>query len=364
MPDDAISSPTTSLARPRPRRRRRRLRRRRRAGPDGATGRSGSVRPRRDASGRRRAASRRRSPSASAGSTPRTTSPTRSRPSRASATGSATRASRPRSSAGMGGSSLAPDVLHRTFGTPRATSTCASSTRPTRRPWPRRVDDLDPLATLWIVASKSGTTTEPLAFLADAWARAERALGGHHAPRNEHAGELIVAITDPGRSVEAIPHHDELREVFLNPPDIGGRYSRADVRRPRAGLAHRARPRRAPRRRRSAMLGACREPDPGGQPGRQPRARDRDAGQGRPRQADVPRRPGDRRASGRGLEQLIAESTGKHGIGIVPVDREPLGGVERLRRRSRVRPARARPARRTPPATTLAGRRSRPPATR
>ena len=35
----------------------------------------------------------------------------------------------------------------------------------------------------------------------------------------------MVAITDPGASLEAIPHHDEFREVFLNPPDIGGRYS-------------------------------------------------------------------------------------------------------------------------------------------
>src|SRR3954453_1125687 len=119
---------------------------------------------------------------------------------------------------GMGGSSLAPEVFHRTFGTADGwldlrvlDSTDPSTVAAT-------VDDLDPLATLWIVASKSGTTTEPLAFQADAWDRAERALRSHAAPRNEHAGELMVAITDPGRSVEAIPHDDELREVFLNPP--------------------------------------------------------------------------------------------------------------------------------------------------
>ena len=87
------------------------------------------------------------------------------------------------------------------------------------------VDDLDPLATLFIVASKSGTTTEPLAFMADAWARIEKILRDRHAPRFEHAGEMMVAISDPGKSIESIPHHDGLREYFLNPPDIGGRYS-------------------------------------------------------------------------------------------------------------------------------------------
>ena len=88
------------------------------------------------------------------------------------------------------------------------------------------VDDLDPLATLWIVASKSGTTTEPLAFQADAWDRAEAALDAR-TPR--HATSTPASSSSrspiPGKSVEAIPHHDDLREVFLNPPDIGGRYS-------------------------------------------------------------------------------------------------------------------------------------------
>jgi glucose-6-phosphate isomerase len=126
---------------------------------------------------------------------------------------------------GMGGSSLAPDVLHRTFGHGEGwlDLRVLDSTDPAAVA--AVVDDLDPLATLWIVASKSGTTTEPLAFQADAWDRAEGALRAHHAPRNEHAGELMVAITDPGKSVEAIPYHDDLREVFLNPADIGGRYS-------------------------------------------------------------------------------------------------------------------------------------------
>src|SRR5215467_5207207 len=78
--------------------------------------------------------------------------------------------------AGMGGSSLAPDILHRTFGTQEGylDLRILDSTDPAFVA--ATVDDLDPLRTLLIVASKSGTTTEPLAFLADGWARVESAL--------------------------------------------------------------------------------------------------------------------------------------------------------------------------------------------
>src|SRR5207247_8494159 len=114
-----------------------------------------------------------------------------------------------------------PDVLHRTFGSGEdwLGLRVLDSTDPDAVA--AAVDDLDPLATLFIVASKSGTTTEPLAFQADAWDRIEKALRSHHAPRREPPGELMVAITDPGNKVAAIPPHDDLREVFLNPPDIG-----------------------------------------------------------------------------------------------------------------------------------------------
>ena len=127
--------------------------------------------------------------------------------------------------AGMGGSSLAPDVLHRTFGTTEGylDLRLLDSTDPDAVG--AAFDGLDPLRTLVIVASKSGTTVEPNAFLAEAWHRLEEALehGDHHA--YERPGGCIVAITDPGKGLEAIPHHDDMREVFLNPPDIGGRYS-------------------------------------------------------------------------------------------------------------------------------------------
>jgi glucose-6-phosphate isomerase len=226
----------------------------------------------------------------------------------------------------MGGSSLAPDVFHRTFGSGEGwlDLRILDSTDPAAVA--ATVDDLDPLTTLWIVASKSGTTTEPLAFQADAWDRAEHALRAHHARTWEHAGELQVAITDPGRSVEAIPHHDELREVFLNPPDIGGRYSALTY----VGLVPASLigvdldPLLASA---VAMAGACHEPDPGTNPGASlGLAIGTLAKAGRDKLTFIADPAIE--SFGAWVEQLIAESTGKHGTGIVPVDREPLGAIE------------------------------------
>jgi len=225
--------------------------------------------------------------------------------------------------AGMGGSSLAPDVLARTFGTADGwlALRVLDSTDPAAVA--AVVDDLDPLATLFIIACKSGTTTEPLAFQADAWARIEAALRSHHAPRNEHAGELMVAITDPGKSVEAIPHHDELREVFLNPPDIGGRYAALSyvglIPASLIGLDVDALLASA-----LSMAGACREPDPAANPGvALGLAMGTLAKAGRDKLTFLA--DPEIVTFGAWLEQLIAESTGKRGVGIVPVDREPLG---------------------------------------
>ena len=222
---------------------------------------------------------------------------------------------------GMGGSSLAPEVLHRTFGTAEGyldlrvlDSTDPGAVGAT-------VDDLDPLATLWILASKSGTTTEPLAFLADAWARIEAALEASGS--DQRPGDFVVAITDPGRSMTAIPHHDELREVFLNPPDIGGRYSALSyvglVPASLIGLDLDALLASA-----STMLAACREPDPERNPGLLlGLALGELARAGRDKLTFVA--DPTLVSFGAWAEQLIAESTGKHGVGIVPVDREPLG---------------------------------------
>jgi transaldolase/glucose-6-phosphate isomerase len=225
--------------------------------------------------------------------------------------------------AGMGGSSLAPDVLHRTFGSQEGylDLRILDSTDPAAVA--AVFDDLDPLKTLVIIASKSGTTTEPNAFLAYFWDIGHQALDkvGHHV--YEKPGDLMAVITDPGKSFEAIPHHDEFREVFLNPPDIGGRYSALTyiglVPGSLIGLDLDALLASA-----LAMHGACHEPDPAINPGVSLGiAMGTLAKAGRDKLTFL---ADDEISSfGAWAEQLIAESTGKQGVGIVPVDLEPLG---------------------------------------
>jgi transaldolase/glucose-6-phosphate isomerase len=228
--------------------------------------------------------------------------------------------------AGMGGSSLAPDVLRRTFGSQEGYPELRilDSTDPAYVA--ATFDDLDPLKTLVLIASKSGTTTEPNAFLADAWQRVHDALDavGHRV--YESPGAFLAAITDPGKSVDAIAHHDEFREIFLNPPDIGGRYSAltyvglvpASV----IGLDLDALLASA-----NSMLGACREPDPRVNPGVSlGLAIGTLARAGRDKLTFL---ADDAIGSfGAWAEQLIAESTGKRGVGIVPVDLEPIGAAD------------------------------------
>ena len=228
--------------------------------------------------------------------------------------------------AGMGGSSLAPDVLHRTFGSLDGylALRILDSTDPAYVA--ATLDDLDPLRTLVLIASKSGTTTEPNAFLAYAWARADAALDAipHHV--YENAGAYFAAITDPGKSVDAIAHTDDFREVFLNPPDIGGRYSVLTyvglVPASLIGIDLDALLASA-----AAMLGACREPDPAANPGVSlGLALGTLARAGRDKLTFLT--DDEIGTFGAWAEQLIAESTGKLGRGIIPVDAEPLGTVD------------------------------------
>ena len=227
--------------------------------------------------------------------------------------------------AGMGGSSLAPDVLHRTFGSIEGylALRILDSTDPAYVA--ATLDDLDPLRTLVIIATKSGTTTEPNAFQAYAWDRAEKALKAVPHNRYEHPGAYFAAVTDPD-SVRHIEHNDQFREIFLNPPEIGGRYSALTY----VGLVPASLigidldPLLASA---AAMLVACREPDAALNPGLAlGLAIGSLAKAGRDKLTFL---PDDEIGSfGAWAEQLIAESTGKHGVGIVPVDSEPLGAVE------------------------------------
>ncbi len=228
--------------------------------------------------------------------------------------------------AGMGGSSLAPDVLRRTFGDGGdwLTLRILDSTDPAAVA--ATVDDLYPLETLFIVATKSGTTAEPLAFQADAWERIEKSLAATH-QHEAHPGDFMILVTDPERSLQAIPHHDEVREVFLNPPDIGGRYAALTYvgLLPASLIGLDLDPLLGSARK---MLDACHAKDPAANPGfelgltlgvQALAGRDKLTFVADPEIA----------AFGAWAEQLVAESTGKHGVGIVPIDLEPLGNLDR-----------------------------------
>ncbi|HYL41163.1 MAG TPA: hypothetical protein VET90_07640, partial [Candidatus Binatus sp.] len=142
-----------------------------------------------------------------------------------------------------------------------------------------------------------------------------------HPDPGEGPWECFSAITDPGRSLEAIPHALDFRERFLNPPDIGGRYSALTY----VGLVPASLigldldPLLAAG---SAMLESCREPDAAANPGLQlGLAIGSLARAGRDKLTFLA--DGPIASFGSWLEQLLAESTGKQGTGIVPVDLEP-----------------------------------------
>jgi transaldolase/glucose-6-phosphate isomerase len=224
---------------------------------------------------------------------------------------------------GMGGSSLAPDVLSRSFsrgagGIPVAV---LDSTDP--EAVLAIVREHDPSQTLYLIATKSGTTTETLSFLHHFWELEDRL---HGAIPDAKPGEHFVAISDPDRSIEAIPHNDAFRGVFLNPPDIGGRYSAltyvglvpaallrldlTDLLNDAGLMAERCRPDEAinPGLALGVALGTL-------------------AAAGRDKLTLVVEPS--IASFGAWAEQLIAESTGKQGVGIVPIVDEPRGAPER-----------------------------------
>jgi len=224
---------------------------------------------------------------------------------------------------GMGGSSLAPALLAHVFGT----AADAIPVRVLDSTDPAAVaatlDDLEPTRTLFIVSTKSGTTAESLSFQAYQWERVAAALESAGVGRPTQPGDFMVAISDPQKSVQSIPHHDQLRELFLNPPDVGGRYSALTY----VGLVPGALlgiDLDELLRRAREMVVACGASDPASNPGLAlGLAMGVLARNGRDKLTFVIDR--ELSAFGPWVEQLIAESTGKHGVGVVPVDGEPLG---------------------------------------
>ena len=222
---------------------------------------------------------------------------------------------------GMGGSSLCPELLKETFGRVDGFPELfvLDSTDPAQiRALERKVD----LAkTLFIVASKSGSTLEPNIFKQYFFERVRQIVGA------ERAGSRFVAITDPGSRLQQVAEADRFRQVFFGVPSIGGRYSALsdfgmvpaavmglDV----ARLLGRAK----------EMADACggnvpAEKNPGAVLGvvlgvLATQGRDKVTLVVSPAIYDL----------GAWLEQLLAESTGKEGKGLIPVDREPLGPPE------------------------------------
>ncbi len=122
---------------------------------------------------------------------------------------------------GMGGSSLAADVFSRTAPEgPGLSFEVLDSTDPAAV---RRAARRSPAArTLFAVASKSGTTTEPLALLEFFWERARRRLGAE-------TGRHFIAVTDPGTPLQDLASERGFRRVFTAPPEVGGRYSALSV---------------------------------------------------------------------------------------------------------------------------------------
>lgn len=213
---------------------------------------------------------------------------------------------------GMGGSSLAPEVLRQAFG-PREgypVLHVLDSTEP--ETVARAREEADPKDTLYIVASKSGTTTEPLRFMDYFWGQVKAA--------GITPGENFAAITDPGSHLESYAKEHGFRKVFLNFPDIGGRYSALSyfgmVAASLAGIDVKELFKRA-----RAMMEGC-SPESLSNPGFiLGDWLGTHALQGRDKVTFLVSK--EIAGFGLWLEQLIAESTGKEGKGVVPVTGEP-----------------------------------------
>lgn len=221
---------------------------------------------------------------------------------------------------GMGGSSLAPLLFSRTFrrGRNSIPVTVLDTTDPATILRLSKTLPLD--RTLFIVASKSGSTAEPAAFH-DYFFHLMTSLKG---PR---AGENFVAITDPGSPLSQLAEQQGFRKVFFNFSDIGGRYSVLSY----FGLVPAALMGMNVGRlldRADTMAKACARTDGAMNPGvALGAAMGELALQGRDKLTFLmPRRIS---LLGPWLEQLIAESTGKEGKGILPVVDEPLADPSR-----------------------------------
>lgn len=222
---------------------------------------------------------------------------------------------------GMGGSSLGPEVWAETFGRQkdRPELLVLDSTDPAQiRTFASRID---PARTLYIVSSKSGSTLEPNILKQYFFELAKGAVGP------AQVGSRFIAITDPGSKLQRVAEHDRFRHTAFGTPTIGGRYSvlsnfgmvpaammGLDVDRLLAAT--------------QKMVRSCASSAPAGDnPGVVLGTILGILGKSGRNKVTIVASPGIA-DFGAWLEQLLAESTGKQGKGLIPVDAEPLGSPE------------------------------------
>ena len=216
---------------------------------------------------------------------------------------------------GMGGSSLCAEVMRSVYGVRDGFPQLVVMDTTDEAAIHGALERLDPQRTLFLVASKSGGTIEPASMEKLFWQHVSATAG-------TAAGRQFVAVTDPGTELAHLAERRGYRKIFLNPPDIGGRFSAlslfglvpgaligAPVRELLAGAAD--------------MAEGCRQEsykNPGLDLGV---FIGFNAAEGRDKLTVV--LPPSLHALGLWIEQLVAESTGKHGKGALPVVDEPLG---------------------------------------
>lgn len=217
---------------------------------------------------------------------------------------------------GMGGSSLCPEVLAETFG--KKNFHILDSTVPAQIK--RLENKLNLEKTLFIVASKSGSTLEPNTFKQYFFERVAEKVG------RENAGGQFIAITDPNSKMQKVAESDNFRKIFFGDPKIGGRFSALSVFGMAAGAAMGLDVEEFLRRARE-MVEACKNENPAENPGAalgiilgvcQRERRNKLTIFTSPEIYDA----------GAWLEQLIAESTGKQGVAIIPIDLEEVAKPE------------------------------------
>ena len=215
---------------------------------------------------------------------------------------------------GMGGSSLAPEVLRSIFGVADCflDLSVLDSTHPDAILAKART--LDPARTLFLPATKSGSTVETLSLLKYFFNHTVDSLG------QDAASQRFAAITDPGSDLETLARELNFRHIFRNDPNIGGRYSALSF----YGLVAAGAIGMDLERLLDRAQDALDDPQPGIQLGTFLAAgllADFD-------KLTLIASPS-LSAAGAWIEQLVAESTGKDGKGLVPIDLEPETAIDR-----------------------------------